>query len=374
MKTSFPNLFINNEDENYEWNYFRNFQLNSRATNVKFNDSFLLTSTYFLTVEIYNLETEQFMQQLIGHACSVTCFDFSQELMLVVTGSADNTIKYWNLDCKSTNVNDALIASEADRVWPVKINIERYKTDDSYLIIALCTHGYIYVNHLLRIEDFVPVSTGNGANEFDTFNFKLRLKFLKIYVLDVGVEQLNEIGVLLSNRSRLKLKDNTLVAYLVSENNSNQHIKMFIKKWDLIENEDEQLDEFGTKENIDMDMFDFLNQKSIKSCQINAYEIIAFGFSYCLFVDDNNLIYLANLKQKSIKRIQNELSLSDRLKIFHLSSSIGQEQFLFSAEQSWLDGYECTDTPERPVNKSIAFAFYTQRINEAFCVLWNNKS
>ena len=99
--------------------------------------------------------------------------------------------------------------------------------------------------------------------------------------------------------------------------------------------------------------------------------MIFVSFSYCLFVDDNDLIYLSNLRDQTVRCLQTELSLTDKLRIFKLATS-AQEQFVF-ADRSWLDGYDLGgravgEMAER--DKSIAFAFFTQRINEAFCVVW----
>lgn len=86
FKTSFPNQFVNDEDANYEWINFKSFDLMSRALLMKFDDKYLVSTNYFLTVEVYSIETERCLQQCSGHTCQITCFDFNQDLMLIVTG------------------------------------------------------------------------------------------------------------------------------------------------------------------------------------------------------------------------------------------------------------------------------------------------
>ena len=95
--------------------------------------------------------------------------------------------------------------------------------------------------------------------------------------------------------------------------------------------------------------------------------------SYCLFVDDDDLIYLSNLRNQTVRCIQKGLLLTENLRIFKLATS-AQEQFVF-ADRSWLDGYDLSENLEDEManrEKKIVFTFFTQRINEAFCVLWKN--
>ena len=60
-------------------------------------------------------------------------------------------------------------------------------------------------------------------------------------------------------------------------------------------------------------------------------------------------------------------------------SSNTHEQFIFTSHQNWLNGYdiindqvESTFVPES--NNSIVFAFYAQKRNEIFVVVWDLKN
>ena len=75
-----------------------------------------------------------------------------------------------------------------------------------------------------------------------------------------------------------------------------------------------------------------------------------------------------------MKCIQNELNLDNKiLKIFKLSSSIGQEQFVFG-KRDWLNGFDILNPDKENGDPlcPVVFTFYTQRMNEVYVVLWNN--
>jgi len=77
------------------------------------------------------------------------------------------------------------------------------------------------------------------------------------------------------------------------------------------------------------------------------------------------------LRNQTIRCIQAELTLTEKLRIFNLANSV-QEQFIF-ADRGWLDGYDLGGILNDEMakrEKSILFAFFTQKINELFCVVW----
>lgn len=90
-------------------------------------------------------------------------------------------------------------------------------------------------------------------------------------------------------------------------------------------------------------------------------------------MDDDDHIYLCNLRTRKITCLQRELNIhTDKLRIFQLSTNV-QEQFVLG-DRSWLDGYRLQDMDSSQSiheNKSFVFSFFTHRINEVFCVLWN---
>ena len=146
---------VRNREED-EWICFKSFYLQSRASALKFDSKYLLTSTYFLTMDLYSIDSQTILCQFMGHTCSITAFDFmSADLGLICTGSADNSIKYWMIPSDQPVVNEEPVTSlaiktEVNLLWPVKITIEKLSTtgDDQneYLILALCANGYLFLN------------------------------------------------------------------------------------------------------------------------------------------------------------------------------------------------------------------------------------
>lgn len=174
---------VDNDNE-AAWICFKSFFLQSRASALKFDSCYLLASTYFLTVDLYSLESQSLLCQYIGHTCSITAFDFinSAASSLVCTGSADNSIKFWSISPMQTPpspppvpgekfISSSLPAStlpdepltclafktEPNIIWPVKITIEPFNRkkssppagDDEYLVMALCANGFLFLNLLL---------------------------------------------------------------------------------------------------------------------------------------------------------------------------------------------------------------------------------
>ncbi len=285
IKTSFPNTFINNEDSDYEWSNFKRLELNSRAVQIKFDNKYILTTTYSLTIEIYCVNTGRFLQQLVGHTCHITCYDFCQDLNLIVSGSADFTVKFWSFQTESDDLHEnsdsCLVTSEFDKIWPIRILIEKCPASGTFLVITLSTHGFIYVKSVEKINDVIPViSETTSDSSFKIFDFKkskllFGAKFdLKLNAQYFFSDNINEDAsiLLLCNRSFLKYSNKTLVAYLVTDSNASQNTKVYIRKWHL----DEDNSTFNLTE-VNDTSYEFLNRKSQLQFGIKRYEIIAFG-------------------------------------------------------------------------------------------------
>ncbi len=281
-----------------EWDCYNLIQLQSRAANLKFNDTFLVVSTYFLTIDMYSLATNEFLVQYMGHTCTITCFNFDQNLMLIISGSADNTIKYWSMQSEGIvekiTTNKLLIKTEPNLIWPVKIYIEEYEDNNNFLAMVLCANGYLFINQINKLEDFVPdmKRVNLNVNPQEKFNFKFKLNISETFkeILSLSEDSLDEfddqyIGESDSdnfncgNKSRLTFKDNILTAFIITDNNSSQTKKFFIKKWRLsknLENDFEfksfRTDEFKKKSS-------FLNRRCINLLENRTqFEIISFGY------------------------------------------------------------------------------------------------
>jgi len=285
VKTSFPNLFINNEDFDFEWTNFKRLELNTRAIQLKFDNLYLITTTYFLSIEIYCVNNGRFLQKLVGHTCQITCFDFSQYLGLIASGSADYTLKIWSIQTASENLSEnsenCLIASEFDKIWPIRIQIERCLSSSCFLLIILSINGFIYVKSIETINDKQINSLDEKeVNNSQSLNFseskflfgsKFNLKLNAQFIYKNLLNDENDI-LLLCNRSYLSYYDKNLVAYLVSKNNASQQQKVYIRKWNL-----DMTSKTFKPVKVNNTSYEFLNQISHVEFGIKRYEIIAFG-------------------------------------------------------------------------------------------------
>ena len=312
-----------------DWLCFKTMQLQSRVANLKFDDKYMVASTYFLTIDLYSLLTNQLLYQYMGHTCSISSFDFNQNLMLIVTGSADNSIKYWSMyveeikektkTANPVNINNAnilLIKTEQNLIWPVHICIQNYKMSDQYLLMVLLANGYLFINNVERFDDFALVKSNSEKNhstaefycaDFDRFNFKFKLRISSTFKSLVSLyshqsefnlnnsnsenffADENSENLLVSNKSWIELNniiddsDKIITVYVVSENNSNQTKKFFIKKWLIRKNDEYEMFDMKQLEeeyNLLNDSFAFLNKRSLKSIDINQFEIVSFGSRY----------------------------------------------------------------------------------------------
>ena len=215
------------------------------ACDMKFDDVYLVVSAYYFTLNLYSLETNQLIIQFSGHTASVTCFDFNQSLNLIVSGSADTSIKFWSMNEKH------LVASETYGSWPTKITIlERF--DSSYIAI-LYADGVVHLRNVTKLNDqliFQDKSVLNAKSELNDI----------------------ESPIYLSNKSRFTLIDNVLTGFFISENNSNETIKFFINKWTLTN----KLSNQCLAMSCDNSYLDFLNKFSL--LDVGQFNIIAFGF------------------------------------------------------------------------------------------------
>lgn len=283
-------------DKTSEWECYNLIQLQSRAANLKFNDTFLVVSTYFLTIDLYSLKTNDFLAQLMGHTCTITCFTFNQELMLIISGAADNTIKFWSMETESLTekitTSKLLIKTESNLIWPVRISIEKYEED--HMCLCLCANGFLFINQINKLEDFVPIGKKidfkfNPIEKFN-FNFKLNISETFKAILSLSEENVDEFGNTdledtsgldfnCGNKSRITLENNILTAFIITDNNSSQTNKFFIKKWCIsrnLENDFEfssfNLDEFKKKSCL-------LNKRFITLYENRTqFEILSFGF------------------------------------------------------------------------------------------------
>ncbi len=236
----------NNKEE--EWSLFKSLEMISMASDFKFNENYLIASSFSFnqfSLNLYSLKTNQLEHQFIGHTAAITCFDFNE--YLISTGSADTTIKIWSIKEK------ILLNSEANPNWPAKLTI----IDD--FVITVYTDAYLYIKKCIK-ENNIQISFTNN------------------HILDAYPNRLIrnlDNSIYLSSRTNITYINNILTGYFITENNSNEMIKFYIKKWFY---------KLDTNEFIpvqfDNSSLDFLNQFNNPSLEIGQYEIITFGFKF----------------------------------------------------------------------------------------------
>lgn len=64
---------------------------------VKFDDHFLVTASFDRTAASWDVRTGKQLRCYMGHVAAVFCVDFDARLDILVTGSADGTLKLWSL-------------------------------------------------------------------------------------------------------------------------------------------------------------------------------------------------------------------------------------------------------------------------------------
>ena len=264
-----------------KWTYHKKMTLQSRAQKFSFNDNYLLASTYFMTIGLYSLQTEQFLYEYIGHTCSVTSFAFDDTLKLIVSGSADGTVKFWPMQPEERvqSVVSKPIHSVHNLEWITTININHYENND-YLVIILAANCLCHINLVQKIDDF---EDANSSNAQDTFRFRYNLKIVEEYFTSIELENIyedvnNGHNILISNKSWISFNDKTLNLFLIAENNSNQNRKVFFRKFFIDKNvQDQCFDAELMSLSINEKCLEFLNKRILNEYGINRFEIICIG-------------------------------------------------------------------------------------------------
>ena len=65
---------------------------------LQFDDMFVYTASYDNTAVCWDIDTAQLMWRYVGHISAVFSLDARRDLNILVTGSADKTVKVWQLD------------------------------------------------------------------------------------------------------------------------------------------------------------------------------------------------------------------------------------------------------------------------------------
>lgn len=198
-----------------------------------------------------------------------------------------------NVNNSTDPCKNMLIKSESNLIWPVKVQIVNYETEDDYLVMVLCANGFLYLCYLEKVDEF---KTENGSDEFDVFNFSFNLiisdtyKCLLSVYNDVSTNDLDDVlnliddqqnqNLILSNKSYVSYDMNrkSVTLFLITDKNAFRMKKISIKRWLLKKNLDYNEFEISKYDHFDESYLQFLNQRSFKSFDINQLEIITFGY------------------------------------------------------------------------------------------------
>ncbi|RNA16765.1 F-box WD repeat-containing 2 [Brachionus plicatilis] len=340
-----------------KWTYQKTMTLQSRAQKFSFNDKHLLASTYFMTLGLYSMESEQFLHEYIGHTCSVTGFTFDDELKLVVSGSADGTVKFWPMqpEERTQTIINKPIRTINNLAWIVSISVNHYANND-YLVIILGANSLCYVNLVEKIDDFQDPNDPNAQN---TFRFRYNLKISDQYVKFIDMESIYETN---SDSSALII----LNIFLIADNNSNQNRKVFCQRYSIEKNVPDQCLEVECMDSpLDEKCLEFLNHRFLYNYGIGQFEIVSIGLNFCLLVDEEHSFYMANLKSKSINKIDVNLNLDRKQKFYRILLNSIQEQFILG-DKNWLNGFSLDNENFSLKKNCFPLVFYSSRRNECF--------
>lgn len=108
---------------------------------IKFDKKFLYTASYDNTATSWNMETGQQHCRYVGHVNAVMCIEPIQCQRLVLTGSADSTIKIWDHD--SGELLQTLVKFHSG--WIKQIRALSSPLSDRLVILSCDTKGQICI-------------------------------------------------------------------------------------------------------------------------------------------------------------------------------------------------------------------------------------
>jgi len=77
---------------------------------------------YFNTIDLYSMKNGAMLRRYIGHDAGITAYCYSSVLKLLVTGSSDNTVKFWDLNSEE----EYPLQIFYDMLWTTDIRVEKY--------------------------------------------------------------------------------------------------------------------------------------------------------------------------------------------------------------------------------------------------------
>lgn len=233
--------------ENDSWILIKTIKMLTKASDLKFNDDYLIVSDYFFTIKSYSLNSNELIFNYIGHTAKICSFDFNQNFNLISSCSADKTWKVWSMTKhESVSLNSSLI-----EFYPLKISI--IETNNSSLIIILIGQRFINIKNV-KLE--------KSTNKF---------KFSKLYVLNSCLDDSfdnNGHMFTLDTFSHFTFINNLLTGYFTLLTG---HEKFYTKNWMW----NTSLEEYVLKSN--NYNLEPVNQY-LRIEMSSNYKVVAFGF------------------------------------------------------------------------------------------------
>lgn len=116
---------------------------------IKFDKDFLYTASYDNTAASWNMETGQLHSKYVGHVNAVMCVEPVKRHNLVLTGSADLTIKIWDHD--SGELLQTLVNLHSG--WIKQLRALSSPLSDHLVVLSCDTKGQICVWYKLLIDE-----------------------------------------------------------------------------------------------------------------------------------------------------------------------------------------------------------------------------
>lgn len=122
----------------------KSFETHSFAA-LKLSDSYFATAAYDATVVLWDLDDGHRLKTFRGHTSAVLAVDMIADLL--VSGSADSTVKVWSISKESLLKSLRL---KVDR-WVKEVKIVESPRAEGYHIICMVRDNYVYTSHLYHI-------------------------------------------------------------------------------------------------------------------------------------------------------------------------------------------------------------------------------
>ncbi|KRZ29329.1 WD repeat-containing protein 3 [Trichinella pseudospiralis] len=170
----------NSDTINFCLEHTRTLQLDESALSLSLskNKKFLAVALLDNTIKIFFLDTFKFFLSLYGHSLSVICTDISDDSSLLISGSADKSIKIWGMDFG--DCHKSLFAHDE---W----YSNQFLIDFIIIIIIFCFHLFYSVTCV----QFIPKThLFFSAGKDGKIKQWCADKFLKICTLDSHLSEI----------------------------------------------------------------------------------------------------------------------------------------------------------------------------------------